>query len=279
MSEIRPGAHHLARAYAEVPESAAGGDVAATYSDIRRVHGTSSVALVYRVLATTPGRLERVWERIAPNLRTAEVPTWTHSLAQLDLGAVEPLPARLLLDAGLDAEAAVATLAEFRDVNSLNLLGLLSLVHGAEGGSTPAPIRARGPAPRRTLPMADLAMLSPGTARLLDRISAAIVGGELPILIPSLLRCFAQSEQVLELVWRSIAPAVRSPEFATVVDSILEHARASSGAVPFRVVAVDDLGTLEILARFCNAIPRMIVAGALLERTLSELLAPRSRNP
>ena len=275
MSEIRPGAHHLSHAYAEVPESAADGDVAATYSDIRRVHGTSSVALVYRVLATKPGRLEHVWKTIAPNLRTAELPTWTHSFAQLNLGTVKPLPARLLLDVGLDAEATVATLAEFRDVNSLNLLGLLSLIHGAQGGSTPAPIRASRPAPRRTLPMADLATLPSGTAQLLDRMSAAIVGSEIPILIPSLFRCFAQSEQVLELVWRGIAPSVRSPEFATVVDSIRAHVRAKSGAMPFRVAALDDGETREIVARFCSAIPRMIVAGALLERTLSELISPR----
>ena len=279
MSEIRPGAHHLSRPFAEVPESAADGDVAATYSDIRRVHGTSSVALVYRVLATTPGRLEHVWKTITPNLQTAEVPTWTHALAVLNLGSVKPLPARLLLDAGLDAEAAGATLAEFRDVNSLNLLGLLSLIHGVEGGRAPAPVRAGRPAPRRTLPMADLATLSSGTARLLDRMSAAIVGSETPVLIPSLFRCFAQSEQVLELVWRSIAPVVRGPGFATAVDSILEHARASSGAMPFRVAALDDGETREIVARFCNAIPRMIVGGALLERTLSELLAPRIRKP
>ncbi len=259
--------------FAEVPESAADGDLAELYADIRRVLGTSTVALVYRVLAAAPGRLAHVWESLRPNLGSAEAWTSARALAPPEIGAVEPVPLRVIQDAGLDPETAEATIADFRHANCLNFLGLLSLLHGAEGGRVVTPARAHGRPSRRVLPMAGLSMLPAGTIRLLERMSAPIAGDEEPVLIPSLFRCFAHDEQLLAHVWRSIGPAARSSAFTFAVDSVAEQASAAVRALPCRVVPVGDADTRAIVTRFGRTIPGMIVAGALLERSLSELFA------
>lgn len=257
--------------FAEVPEAAAGGDLAALYTDIRQVLGTSTVALVYRALAVTPGRLAHVWESLRPNLGSADVWTVAQGLAAPEIGDVQPVPLRVLQDAGLDPEAAAATIADFRHGNCLNFLGLLSLLHGADGGRAVTPARAQRRPPRRVLPMADMSALPAGTVRILERMSAPIAGDEKPVLIPSLFRCFAHDVRLLEHVWRSIGPTARSPVFSSAVDFVAGQASTAALALPCCVTPMADADTRAIVRRFGRTIPGMIVAGTLLERSLSEL--------
>ena len=79
---------------AEVSEKAARGSVASTYVDIRRVLGVPTVVLVYRVLAVQPGRLERVWGAIAPNLAVAATQRGARMLDPPEIGSVKPVARR-----------------------------------------------------------------------------------------------------------------------------------------------------------------------------------------
>lgn len=255
--------------FAELPESMAEGDVAEIYADMRRTLGTSTVALVYRVLAVTPGGLGRVWDSLAPNLGSAEAWAGARTLVPPELDVLRYVPARVIRDADLDREAAEGTIAEFHHANGINFLGLLSLLHGTGGGRPASPAPTRDLPSVRTLPMADLAMLPEGTARLLERMSAPIAGNERPFLIPSLLRCFAYDETLLTEIWRSIGPTVRSSAFSSAVDVVTEQAHTAARALPHRVSPIEDVGTRAIVARFCRAIPGMIVAGSLLGRSLA----------
>ena len=65
-----PDANRELSTFVEVAESRASGEIGALYSAIRATLGTSTVALVYRVLAAKPGRLEHAWAPLAPNLRS-----------------------------------------------------------------------------------------------------------------------------------------------------------------------------------------------------------------
>lgn len=165
-------ANDPAMTFAELPEAMAEGDLAEIYADIRRTLGTSTVALVYRVLAATPSRLRRVWESLAPNLGSAEAWVGARTLAPPEFDVLRPVPVRVIRDAGLDREAAERTIVAFHHANCINFLGLLSLLHGARGGLPASPALTGDLPSLRMLQMADLAMLPPGTARLLERITS-----------------------------------------------------------------------------------------------------------
>src|SRR5215212_5415301 len=51
---------------AAIPESAARGETAEIFADIRKVLGTSVVNLIWRNLATMPGALEWTWSTVRP---------------------------------------------------------------------------------------------------------------------------------------------------------------------------------------------------------------------
>jgi hypothetical protein len=74
----------------EIPEAAAKGSVADVYGDIRRVLGDPNVALIFRTLATVPGRLERICAKVLPSLRTAYGRRAVDELAGLTVECVEP---------------------------------------------------------------------------------------------------------------------------------------------------------------------------------------------
>ena len=92
----------------EIPEATATGVVAALYADIRRVLGVPLVALVFRVLACEPARLEAIWADLGPNLGSDVV-------ARAASRVVDKRPARGAVRRGahrlnLDSAVAVATL-------------------------------------------------------------------------------------------------------------------------------------------------------------------------
>ena len=117
----------------EVPEHAAEGSVADTYADIRRVFGVPVVVFVFRALAVRPGRLERVWSSLAPNLAARETQRGAALLTAPEIGAVEPLSRARLTETDLDPRLLASTLDVFDRVNRLNLVGLTGLLAGAPG--------------------------------------------------------------------------------------------------------------------------------------------------
>jgi hypothetical protein len=77
---------------AEVPEASAVGSLADVYADIRRVLGVANVVLVDRAFAAQPGRLERVWSVLRPNLASAQARIFSTGLSVPAIGSVVPYP-------------------------------------------------------------------------------------------------------------------------------------------------------------------------------------------
>ncbi len=257
----------------EIPEDVATGSVAEVYDGLRRVHGVPFVAFVYRALAAEPGRLERIWAELEPNLTSPEARRAAEELAAVPAGAITPIPAASLAVTGLDARRVAATLAAFRRVNSGNLVAVLAVLQGVDRPPAASPAPAFGHATvGATLPIPEMAAF-PGPVRaLLEEMSVPFAGDERPVLIPSLLRALATTPALLALLWAALRPAVTSESFRPVVDRIGARATELARTLPYRVARVDDEGAREILARFASAIPAMLVGGALIEAALVEAL-------
>ena len=257
---------------AEVSEGAARDSVADVYADIRRVLGVPMVVFVYRALAARPGRLERVWKALAPNLASVEAQRNAAALDPPERWKVAPLPQAALEIAGIDPPRLAGTLDGFDRANRLNLLGLQALLAGTPGDHRADRREAPSSVPREMLPMADLASLEPGTIALLQRMSARVAGPEQPILIPSLFRYFARDRDLLERIWQSIGPAFENERFDDAVTAITVRAQEHSRRLPYRVPRANDKGTREITTRFATTIPGMIVTTKLLRLAFREHL-------
>jgi hypothetical protein len=255
---------------AELPEAAATGRVAELYADIRAVLGLPMVNLVYRALATKPGVLEDCWAALRPNLASAAAADAAGELVELAAPAgVIPLPRATVAEAGLSGERvalARATLAAYRRANSLNLLGMFALLDGCPGGGpTDA---APAPAPEPILPMVSLESLAPETAALLDEMSARIVGGGEPRIVPSLLRHFAEDPRLLELLWTVLEPATAEADDRAA--GLVRRACGLAHGLPHPVAVLEDEPARSVVAKFPDAMARMLVLGELLTAALAE---------
>ena len=264
----------------EVSETAARGSVASTYVDIRRVLGVPTVMLVYRVLAVQPGRLERVWDAIAPNLAAAATQHDARMLEAPEIGSVEPMPPETIAMAGVDPHLLAATLDCFDRANRLNLIGLTTLLTGSPGNADvdPCPASPTAPPPE-LLPMADLGSIPRTRIALLREMSAPIAGPEEPLVIPSLFRYLAHDERLLQATWHSIAPAITDNRFQHAVTTIARHAQELGAQMPHPVPLLDDRSAVRIVTRFVTTIPGMIVTTRLLRLALRVSPVDRSADP
>jgi hypothetical protein len=257
---------HDAHRAEEIPEAIATEPVAAVYADIRRVLGTPFVALVFRVLASDPGRLVAIWADLGPNLGSDVV-------ARAATGLVPGPPAGVATSGsnhrpGLNFAAAVATLRTYHHTNALNLIGMAALLDGVGGPRAPGHASSAQRPEETILPMADLSTLPRRTVALLEEMSAPIAGRERPIVIPSLFRHFAHDHQDLEFIWTTIRPHVEAPDFSEGTAVIVRRARRIASSLPFRVRRVEDPQSRRIAERFTRTIAAMLVVGSLVELAL-----------
>jgi hypothetical protein len=253
----------------ELPETAAMGSIADLYADIRAVLGLPMVNLVYRSLATKPGVLEDCWAALRPNLASTAATSAAGELVALAAPAgVIPLPRATVADAGLRGERvalARATLAAYRRANSLNLLGMFVLLDGCPGTDGPADA-APAPAAERILPIVSLESLAPETTALLDKISVQTVGGGEPRIVPSLLRHFADNARLLELLWTVLEPATADAGGRAL--GITRRARELAHGLPYPVAVLEGEPERSVVAKFPDAMARMLVLGELLSAAL-----------
>jgi hypothetical protein len=262
----------IGRYLAEVSETDAEGSTAEIYGDIRRVLGLPIVNLVYRHLAVEPVVLGRVWRELRPNLtsRTAERAA-RRLVDQAAPPIVVRIPAGALAAVGLEAERARlvrATLDAYARANSLNLLGMHALLDGCPGNVEPQETLEPPPA-RSILPMAELATLPATTVELLDEMSAALVGGEQPRLVPSLLRHFADDPALLALFWTALRPAAGA-ELAAARGAVATEARALAAELPRPVRQLEEGTLCETARRFVVAMSALLVAGEALRVAIAE---------
>ena len=259
MSVSEPDSQHVE----EIPEATATAPVAAVYADIRRVLGVPFVALVFRVLACEPDRLEAIWADLGPNLGSDFA---SQAASRLVVKPPAGLGVRRSADGvTLDTVAAAATLRTYRHTNTLNAIGLAALLDGVEGPLAPGPAGSARRTGETILPMADLAALPRCTIALLEEMSAPIAGQERPIVIPSLFRHFAQDQRLLEFIWTTIRPYIEDSHFSGATAMIGQEARRIASALPYRVRRIEDIESRRIAQRFSRTIPAMIVVGGLVE--------------
>lgn len=250
---------------AEISEASATGAVAAVYDDIRRVTGVPTVALVYRILATSPDTIRTVWADLGPNLADSRVRSRALELAGAPGGAVAPI-ARSVVSVPL--EAAAATLDGFARLNRLNLVALTALRRGVDAPPAPSQGDAAADTIPDGLPMADLTTLPSTTIALLEEMSEPIAGDERPLVVPSLFRYFAHDERLLRALWDALRPVVADPAFDRHVASLRREAATLAGGLPFRVRTLPPGPALDVVERFLRTIPGMIVVGGLLGQAL-----------
>ena len=256
---------------AELPEAAATGRVAEVYADIRAVLALPMVNLVYRHLATKPGELVECWAALRPNLASRAAASAAEKLAALASPAgVAALPRASLAVAGLTGEQvplARATLAAYRRANSLNVLGMFTLLYGCPGRGASAEEAAAPPA-KPILPMASLEHLTPAAAALLDEMSLHALGGDEPRLVPSLLRHFAGNPCLLALVWAVLR--LPTAEATHRAERVARRARELARALPYPVAALDDAAERAVVVKFSDAMARMLGLGEMLSAALAE---------
>jgi len=250
----------------EVSEAEARGRVANVYEEIRRAVGSPVVNLVYRHLAVEPARLEAVWSELRPNLASSAAGSAAGRLVdQATRTGIAAIAPRALAAIGVDAERmrlVRATLDVYARANSRNVLGMQALLHGSPGrpgngddGVEPQPSRGLS-----ILPMADLMTLPPATLALLDEMSATLVGGDEPRLVPSLLRHFAGDAPLLALLWTSLRPVAETSLGARRL-AVAADARDLAGRLPHRVSKIEDPALRLTAERFVVAMSGMLVAG------------------
>jgi hypothetical protein len=220
------------------------------------------VALVHRVLASSPETLETVWEDLAPNLADPGVRAAALALDAGRTAAVDPLAPELVT---VPRTETAATLSSFARINRLNLVGLTALLDGVDAPVAPALIASAGPAPLGDgLPMADVAALPPTTVALLEEMGASVAGAERPIVIPSLFRYFAHDERLLRALWAALRPVVEDGAFLSGVTRLRHDATTLATGLPYRVRPLPPGEARVVVERFLRTIPSMIILGGAL---------------
>ena len=195
-----------------IQESAATGEIAEIYADIRATLGTSVVNLVWRNLATLPGALPWTWSTVRPlysghACRHAEAVRRTLSLPKLP-----PISADALTAAGLsanDIEQIRRILDSYHHTNALALVVLSALLERDEpSAAKPIPLTDTPPPSVRTElpPLPAMATLQPAVQRLIAELNS-FGEDDAPFLIASMYRHLAYWPSFLAIIRTLLAPA------------------------------------------------------------------------
>lgn len=272
-----------------IPESAATGEIAVLYDDIRRTLGVPVVNLIWRNLAATPGALAWAWGAVQPLYAEGVIRVEAQALRRAQvLPACPVLPESALRVAGVtesDEAAIRRVITAYDRSNALNLLALLAMLGRLRGAvaSKDAPLAdtdAREPPQDAEMPpILSLDDMSPATADLVRDINRLGARGRDHIMV-SMPRHLAHWPGFLALYWTSIAPLDADGRLSQCIDAVFADGErraarllAYMGATPPPDPGIRDSveHTLEDFAR--NAISRMIPVTALL---LAALPGPRA---
>jgi hypothetical protein len=208
---LRVVAVNQAESVPSVQESAATGEIAEIYADIRATLGTSVVNLVWRHLATLPGALPWTWSTLRP-LYGGPASGHAEALRRtLPLPKIPPLSADTLTAAGLgmhDIGQIREILNSYYHTNALALVSLSALLEYFEPGAAEA-VQEHPPAPRpvrRELPpLPAMATLSPAIQRLIMELNGFGEDGA-SSLIASMYRHLAYWPPFLAIIRTMLAP-------------------------------------------------------------------------
>jgi len=258
----------------ELAESAASGETARIYSEMRRLGAVPMVALIFRHLATLPGGLEWTWAAIGPAWRSGRLQEAAWRIArEAKLEPIAPFPREALAalgvdDAGLDEIRTVAR--AYNLANPVNLLTVTCLSRVLEGAKASSPPEARAwqppPAPGPLVAMTAPAEMSPEVNALLELV-AAPGSANGPRVVQSLYRHFGHRPQFLALLVTCLLPRFRDGSIDREVVATRSAMDRAAGAIAPSLSAppAPDPGIGAAFERFGFVIPQMIVAGRQLE--------------
>jgi hypothetical protein len=217
-----------------VLESAATGETADIYSDIRRTLGTSVVNLIWRNLATIPGALSWAWSTVRPLYLG---PAASHAEAvrrNLTLPDIPPLSADTLVAAGIGQPALEeirGVLNSYYHTNALALVVLSALLEHHDPGVADAVQPSDAPphhAPTELPPLPSMASLQPEVQRLIKELNEFGEDTD-PFLIASMYRHLAYWPPYLAIARKMLAPLQADGSLNALTRSARTLGRAHGG--------------------------------------------------
>jgi hypothetical protein len=263
-----------------VAETAATGEVAEIYSDIRATLRTSVVNLIWRNLATMPDALRWTWSTVRPLYVGAAVPHAEAVRHTLILPDVPPVSADTLSAAGLDRTALTAirtTLNSYYHTNALALVVLSALLerYDPSAGDSARPSATVAAADQTELPaLPAMATLAPGVQRLITELNQFGEDTD-PLLIASMYRHLAYWPPYLAIVRTMLAPLQADGRLNTLTRSARALGRAHGRALVSRLAPGDPPASLEAALASCklfveHPIARMTGICAIIRRATPE---------
>jgi hypothetical protein len=268
-----------------ITESAATGEIAEIFADIRQVYRVGVVNLIWRHLATFPQALPWVWQSIRPLYVDGTIEREAAVLrASIAVPEFPSFPASVIAAAGLgehDLNQIRTILAAYDRTNAMALIALSAvgckiagmLVDGDGAIASGSELPFAPPPELRLPPLLSLSELLPATAELvltMNRIGAKRDDA----ILASMYRHLAHWPAYLALAWTMLAPLAAG----TRLDGLIAHAIAQARAAARRMIGrLPPPSTLapavradvaRALDRFAgDVIPKMVIIGALLRRT------------
>jgi len=263
-----------------VTETAACGEIAEIYADIRATLGTSVVNLIWRNLATMPDALRWTWSTVRPLYVDAAAPHAEAVRHTLSLPDLPQLSVDTLTAAGIDRTALTAirsTLDSYYHTNALALVVLSALLEryapsaGAPARASDA-VAAADPTELPALP--SMAALAPDVQRLIAELNQF---GEdtAPLLIASMYRHLAYWPPYLAIVRTMLAPLQADGQLDGLTRSARALGRAHGRALVSRLAPNDPPACLEAALAACklfveHPIARMTGICAIIRRATPE---------
>jgi hypothetical protein len=263
-----------------IAESAASGEIADIYADIRATLGTSVVNLIWRNLATLPGALRWTWSTVRPLYVGAAVPHAEAVRRTLNMPNVPPLSADALTAAGIDRTALTGIrdiLASYHHTNALALVVLSALLERYDPGvgETGRPSDAVSLPETTELPALPLMeVLTPEVQRLIAGLNEFGEDTD-PFLIASMYRHLAYWPPYLAIVRTMLAPLQADGQLNALTRTARALGRAHGRALVNRLAPDSPPVSLEAVLASCrlfveHPIARMTGICALIRRATPE---------
>jgi hypothetical protein len=268
-----------------ITESAATGEIAEIFADIRQVYRVGVVNLIWRHLATFPQALPWVWQSVRPLYVDGTIEREAAVLrASIAVPEFPAFPASVIAAAGLgehDLNQIRTILAAYDRTNAMALIALSAVgckiagmpVDGDGAIASGSELPFAPPPELRLPPLLSLSELLPATAELvltMNRIGAKRDDA----ILASMYRHLAHWPAYLALAWTMLAPLAAGTRLDGLIAHATAQARASARQMigrlppPSTLTPVVRADVSRALDRFAgDVIPKMVVIGALLRRT------------
>ncbi len=274
---------------AEIAESEARGEIAASYDDIRRTVGVGMVNLIYRHMASRPGVLPWAWGILRHLFSGGAVAAEVESLrGALEDGDVSAAPREAFFAAGLNDHSLRTIRMILDDYNRGNFsnlvaIGALAAFLADDGASRPArepDAAAASQFPPNLPPIRNMGDLDDATADLVRLLSAPLAPSDTPM-IPSLYRHLAPWPAFLAMAAGSVLAPARLAAALDAGRRLHERARDSAARLagtmaPAAGIAAPEADEAAAIARIAERfaagpIAGMVVIGHRLRASLPEL--------